>query len=125
MPKIGRETSLTVVFSDADTVVPRSYSETIFQKAGAGKKQLISLKSYTLSDSDRALKADHMWPLTKAGFFGGGPEGPLHYYGSWKWLVAAARDLSAGGRFDEPYLYGQQALEKGIPGFTDEAQRNF
>ena len=70
--------------------------------------------------SSDLLPADHMWPLTEKSFFGGGPESALHYYGSWKWLVAAALDLGEGNRYTHPFLYGEPAVDKGIPGETDE-----
>jgi hypothetical protein len=120
---IPQDSAVTVVFSDRDTVVSRDFSETIFSQAGSRRRQLILLGSYT--STSPALNADHMWPLTERHFMGGGPEGPLHYYGSWKWLVAAARDLHEGSRFEDPFLYGQEALEKGMAGQKDEAKRNW
>lgn len=120
---IAPETALTVVFSDGDTIVAPEISETIFQNARSARKQLIHLKSY--SDTQPSLRPDHFWPLTESTIFGGGPEGPFHYYGSWKWLVAAARDLEQGGRFEEPYLYGALALDKGLPGHQDQVKRNW
>jgi len=122
LSQIDPRTALTVVFSDRDTIVKRDLSESIFSGAKSHRRQLILMKSY--SETTPALNADHFWPVTEKGMFGGGPEGPLHYHGSWKWLVAAARDLS-GGRFEDPYLYGQVALEKGVPQMMDDVKRNW
>jgi acetyl esterase/lipase len=116
LPMIAKEVSLTVVHSDKDTVVSKDLSNTIFKKAGSEKKQFIRLKSYT------DFSADHFWPLTKGSFVGGGPEGPLHYYGAWKWLVAAVWELETG---DTEYLYGKSSLDKGVDGLMDEAERSW
>jgi hypothetical protein len=116
---IGSDISTTIIFADQDTTVEKSFSETIYSSVNSSHKQLITLKSYS------NLKADHMWPLTKGTFFGGGAESALHYYGAWKWLIGAAWDLSDGGKMNNPFLYGKEALDKGVTGFNDDAQRNF
>lgn len=118
LSKINPSVSLTVVFSEADTIVGREFSEKIYSEAKSEIRQFIFLKNY----SDR--KADHMWPLTESTLFGGGTEGPFHYYGSWKWLVAAAEDLGAATRNTNPYLYGEEAGDKG-DGTKDEIRRSF
>lgn len=118
LSKINPSVSLTVVFSEADTIVGREFSEKIYADAKSEIRQFIFLKNY----SDR--KADHMWPLTESTLFGGGAEGPFHYYGSWKWLVAAADDLGAAKRNTNPYLYGDEAADKG-DGTKDEIRRSF
>jgi uncharacterized protein (DUF2141 family) len=120
--KIAADTALTVVYSDRDTIVSRDISDKIYAGAGSKRRQMILMKSY---DTSPALVADHMWPLTERSAFGGGPESALHYYGSWKWLVAAAQDLTNGSRYEDPFLYGVPALEKGIPGLKDEVLRNW
>jgi predicted dienelactone hydrolase len=124
LPAIGPETSMTVVFSDHDTVVGEDLSQTIFQKAGSHHRQFIHMSSYT-SQASSELTADHFWPMTQGSLFGGGPESSFHYYGEWKWLGAAAFDLRDGGQFTNPYLYGNQAGDKGIPGFADKIDRTF
>lgn len=116
--RIAPSTALTVVFSDQDTVVERNLSEQVFAAAPSLRKQFILMKSYP------DLKADHYWPQTKGTFFGGGPESALHYYGSWKWLTAAAMDLKAGNKGTNPYLYGDQAGDKGT-GTRDDIRRNW
>ena len=112
-------TALTVVFSDADTTVQRDFSETIYAQAASHRKQFIYFKSYP------SLKADHMWPLTKGTLFGGGPESAFHYYGEWKWLVAAAQDLTSGASVSNPYIYGALAGDKGVSGLADDVRRSF
>lgn len=114
-------TSLTVVFSDHDTVVKRDLSESVYATAKSHIKQFIDFKSY----SDANLVADHFWPLTKSSFFGGGDESAFHYYGEWKWLTAAARDLAEGAKSSDPYLYGDLAADKGVSGFRDDIKRSW
>jgi alpha/beta superfamily hydrolase len=118
LPTFPANSALSVVFSDSDTIVERKFSEQIFSKSSAAKKQFIFLKSY------QSLKADHFWPLTQGSAFGGGNESPFHYYGSWKWLVAAAEDLNQGSPLTNPYLYGPLANDKGIPQIQDDIQRS-
>lgn len=116
--KISPEMVMTVIFSDGDTVVSRAFSDDIYRKAGSTFRQFILVKSYP------DAKADHMWPLTSSTLFGGGDEGPLHYYGSWKWLTAAAQDLADGAKRENPYVYGPLTADKGN-GTLDEVQRNW
>ena len=120
--KMDPRATLTVIYSDADTIVERGFSDRLFSKAPSVRKQMILVKSY--STTTPALKADHFWPVTKGSVFGGGSESALHYYGSWKWLVGAALDLRDGGNAANPYAYGLFATEKG-DGLTDEIQRNW
>lgn len=117
--------SLTVVFSDADTIVDQKFSRQIYDLTPSRKKQYITIKSYTQAQGGAELKADHMWPLTQGSFAGGGNESSLHYFGSWKWLTAAGFDLRDGGRFTNDYLFGTESLSKGVEGFSDSALRNF
>lgn len=120
---LGSETGLTVVFADQDSTVKEDISAQIYVSAPSHHKQYITVKSYTQTATQ--LVADHFWPLTQGSFFGGGPESALHYYGEWRWLGAAAFDLQSGGHFTNPYLYGSQAVDKGLPGFEDGIKRNF
>lgn len=110
---VAPSTSVIVVYSDQDTVVGRNFSDSYYSSVRSEKKQFFLLKSYP-----RGPAADHQWPLTKGGFFGGGGEGPLHYYSGWKWLVASALDLNE-------YLYGAQATDKGLPDLRDDMNKNF
>ena len=125
LPYVDANTSMTVVFSDHDSVVSMDISKTIYGSVKSSHRQFIHFKSYTKSQTSRELLADHFWPLTQGSFFGGGSESAFHYYGEWKWLTAAALDLKAGGKFENPYLYGPQAVDKGVAGFADSVDRNF
>ena len=109
--------NLTVVFSDRDSTVARDISETIFKQAASRMKQFILFKSYP------SLEADHFWPLTQGSIFGGGSESAFHYYGEWKWLVAAANDLVHGGASTDSYIYGPTAGDKGAGSLTDDIKR--
>jgi len=113
-------TPTTVIFGDQDTVVQRNLSDSVFANVRSTRKQFIMTKSYP-----GGAKADHYWPQTKGSFFGGGPEGALHYYGAWKWLTAAAWDLQAKSGTSNPFVYGDLAADKGIGGTRDDIQRNF
>lgn len=117
---IEAATSATVIFSEGDTVVKRDFSDSFYQTVKSAKKQFILVKSYSGGPT-----ADHYWPQTKGAFFGGGPESELHYYGAWKWLVGAALDLKSGGGFNNPYTYGAETGNKGVPGLNDQVTRNW
>lgn len=117
-------TALTVVFSDRDKTVERNLSNSIYAGAKSTCKQFIYLKSYG-EPTSAPLLADHFWPLTKPSLFGGGKVGPFHYFGEWKWLVAAAQDLNEGAGCTNPYLYGDLASDKGVEGLRDDITRNF
>lgn len=119
---ISPDTAMTVVFSDQDTVVEKRFSEEINKGAGSKMRQMFTVLSYQTTP---ALKADHFWTLTKPSAFGGGNESSFHYYGSWKWLTAAALDLEQGAVFTHPHLYGAIAANKGLPGVDDRLDRNF
>lgn len=123
LSRIPRGTATTVVVADSDRIVDRAHSERVFRESGSAWRQLIELRSY--EGTTPRLAADHFWPLTRRTTFGGGPEGPLHFHGSWKWLVAAAWDLSDGAAFDQPFLYGAAAADKGAPGLVDGIRREF
>jgi apolipoprotein D and lipocalin family protein len=119
---IPTDTAMTVVFSDQDTVVEKRFSEDILKNAGSKMRQMFTVLSYKTTP---ALKADHFWTLTKPSTFGGGNESSFHYFGSWKWLTAAALDLEESTPFTHPYLYTPLALNKGLPGVDDQRDGNF
>lgn len=119
---ISPDTAMTVVFSDQDTVVEKRFSEEMLKGAGSKMRQMFTLRSYQTTP---ALKADHFWTLTKPSTFGGGNESSFHYYGSWKWLTAAALDLEQPTPFTHGHLYGALAPNKGLPGVDDGMDRNF
>jgi pimeloyl-ACP methyl ester carboxylesterase len=123
LAQMDPEATLTVVYSDHDSVVKRDYSEQIFAQAASRRRQFIFMRSYSGFGMD--LKADHFWPLTAKFLLVGGDEGPFHYFGSWKWLVGAAQDLEQGARADNRYIYGDLAADKGAPGFSDDIRRNW
>jgi apolipoprotein D and lipocalin family protein len=123
LKSIDAASATTVVFSDQDSVVKRADSESIYKQSASLKKQFLTIKSYTTNPS---VKADHFWTLTKPSTFGGGSESALHYYGSWKWLTAAADDLDGGGSFSNPFIYGRDVTEKGLgSSIQDERIANF
>jgi hypothetical protein len=117
---IEPKTTTTVIFSEPDTVVKRDLSDSFYQNVKSARKQFILVRSYS-----GGPVADHYWPQTKGGLLGGGPEGPLHYYGSWKWLTGAAFDLKNGGSLTNPYVYGIETGNKGVPGVVDQVTRNW
>jgi alpha/beta superfamily hydrolase len=110
----------TIVTGDADQVVKRSDSEELYSQLPSKYKQLITIKSYPSGPT-----ADHFWPLTKSSFFGGQGPNATHYYGSWKWLAAAAEDLSTGGQVTNPHIYGSETASKGVAGLEDQIQRSW
>ena len=121
LKKYNANTATTVVYSDADNIVDKGISEHIFLEANSKVRQLITIKSY----ATHGLKADHFWLLTKSSFAGGkNGDNALHFYGGWKWLVAAAWDLRDGAKSLQPYLYGDLATDKGVDGFFDDILRN-
>ncbi|MBC7428846.1 MAG: hypothetical protein H7336_09565 [Bacteriovorax sp.] len=109
---VDKEVLYNVVYSDNDKVVSKKISQDIYNQVPSLKKQFLLVKSYP------ELEAGHFWPLTKPSAFGGTGENALHYYSSWKWLVALAL-----GR--DQYLFGNEAIEKGISGISDEIIRNW
>ncbi len=117
---LPRETKITVVHADQDTIVDRAITEKLYEQAPVEQKQMIILKSYGAQ-----LEAKHFWPLTKKSVFGGTGENAFHYYGAWKWLTAAVWDLRDGNRATNPYLYGPQAADKGVVALEDSIQRNW
>jgi hypothetical protein len=123
--RIAQNVKLTVVFAQEDTIVSKDFSKSVFDNSNLLIKQFINLKSYPQTGSEPGLKADHMFPLSKSTPFGGGPESALHYYGTWKWLVSAAFDLSSENGALDPYIYGDLAIDKGIEQLKDEVQRNY
>lgn len=114
---------LTVVFSDADTTVKRSLSDTIFNDATSAKKQFIYLKSY--AQTTPTLTADHFWTLTKGSMFGGTGESALHTHSMWKWLGGVAYDVRDQSNGTNSYAYGADAADKGLPGLTDDVTKTW
>ncbi len=117
---LPRETRVTVVHADQDTIVSSDITHKLYDQAPVEQKQKIILKSYGAQ-----LEAKHFWPLTKKSVFGGSSENAFHYHGSWKWLTAAVWDLEYGNRATNPYLYGELVTNKGVAGFEDTLQRSW
>lgn len=116
LAEISPATALTVVHSDVDKIVKLEVAREMLASVPSSREQLIILQSYK-NRTKKDLETGHFWPLTKKSVVGGGPESSFHYFGSWKWLV--------GGALDERYLYGAEAAEKGIAGFSDVIERSF
>jgi acetyl esterase/lipase len=116
---VDKEVIYNVIYSDKDKVVDRKIAEGIFQQVPSSKKQFIFVKSYP------ELDAGHFWPLTKSSTFGGQNENAYHYFSAWKWLVALANDLKIGGLGSDHYLFGAEALNKGVAAIQDEITRSW
>ena len=113
LAEISPDSLLTVVHGEADGVISRELAQNVYLQAAARNKQFILQRSY-LGVTNQDMVAGHFSVLTRRSAFGGGPVGPLHYFGSWKWLLASALDLSRGQRMTDPYLYGALAADKGL-----------
>jgi len=118
--KLPRDTRVTVIHADQDTIVDLAITEKLYALAPVDQKQMIVVKSY-----GTRLEAKHFWPLTKKSLFGGTGENAFHYYGAWKWLTAAVWDLHDGNRATNTYLYGDLAANKGVEGLEDKIERSW
>lgn len=109
---VNSKIPITLTWSDQDTIIKESLIQDIYNKLPSEKKQLITVNSYTNTKPE--LKADHFFVLTKKFSFGG-RDGvtPLHYFGSWKWLVGAAWDLEQGQQITNEFIYGAQTSSTG------------
>lgn len=103
---------VTLTWADGDSIIKESLVREIYDGLNSAKKQLVKVKSYTTTSP--SLTADHFFVLTKKFSFGG-RDGvtPLHYYGSWKWLMGAIWDLESGGAVTNSFIYGDQAASMG------------
>jgi serine protease AprX len=114
------EIPLTLVWSDADTIIKQSAVNQIYSKSPAKYKQFLTVRSYP------ELKADHFFPLTKASAFGGRDGvSAYHYQGTWKWLLGAVWDLKNGNKKSNSYLYGADALDSGISTLRHSVTRSW
>lgn len=126
LPFVPNSVEMTVVFSDQDRIVDKEISESLYEFSSSLKKQFILLKSYPKTPSNDEVEAIHMWPLNRPFLlFGGGPIGPFHYYGMWKWLLGAAEDVSLGGEGVNAYLYGPFAGDKGPVDLKDDIVKSW
>jgi len=112
---------VTLVWSEADTIVSRALVHEVYNKLQVTHKQFLTLKNY--STTDPKMDADHYYPMSK-GFFGQSQENPFQYYNVWKLLLGAKADIEAGSPHTNTYIYGAQAVEKGIPDLKDLIERN-
>ena len=112
---------VTLVWGDEDSVIKESLITDIYDKLPSKHKQWIKVKSYD------SLKADHFFTLSQSYFFGGHDGiSALHYYASWKWLVAAVWDVQKeNGDMKNPYLYGDEAASTGDANLKHTITRNF
>lgn len=108
LKNINPQVPVTLVYSDNDKIIKRNILNEIESGLPTKYKQFIEVASYP------GLKADHFHPLSKSFFFGG-KDGvsPFHYFATWKFLVAASRDVQASSPLNNPYIYGEEALTTG------------
>lgn len=102
---------VTLIYPEQDQIIKRELIDQIYAGLPTNFKQLILVRSYP------ELKAEHFFLLNKSYIFGGRDGlSPLHYYGSWKWLMGAVLDVVEGGKQKNIYLYGDEALDTGVDG---------
>lgn len=112
--------ALTLVWGEADSIIDREAVYEIYQKSNLAYKQMITVKSYT------NRQADHYFVQNKGTFFGGvDGVSPFHFYGSWKWLLGAARDLDQGGMITNSYVYGDKTATTGDSSFSHDVERSW
>lgn len=122
--QVDAKVPVTVIWSDADTVVKEQISKDIYEKIAAEKKQYIRVSSYRGTTPE--IAADHFFVANKKSFFGGRDGiSPLHFFGAWKWLLGAAWDVQAGARGENPYLYGPEAATSGLSRINHTIQRSW
>lgn len=111
---------VTLIWSDADTVIKQNLITEIYSKLNVRFKQWILVKSYS------SLKADHFFPLSKSYFFGGrNGASAFHFHAVWKWLIGAAWDLDSTKDLSNPYIYGEEAIKTGIDGLNHSITKNW
>ncbi len=113
LKNINQKIPVTLAWSDQDSVIKESSIQEIYNGLPSEKKQMITVKSYINVSPE--IIAGHFYVLTKKFTFGGSDGvNPLHYYGSWKWLVGAAWDLEQGGHATNNYIYGAETTSTGL-----------
>lgn len=124
-PYIDADVPTNIVMSDRSSSKSVKIARTLYNYSRSERKQLVTLKSYL--NTTQKLKATNNWLLTKSEYLGLHSENALHYYGFWKWIVSVSRDLKSGPEDlkASAYIYGAGAIDKGIPGFYDQIQKNF
>lgn len=124
--KLPEDLALTLVMGEADTTVKPALTHDAYAGASARYRQKILVKNYR--QTTPTLDAGHFFAASRS-ITGGSLEGPYLYYGVWRWLVGAVRQAQVGSIFpsapDELFLYGDRALETGVPGFRHERSRTW
>ncbi|MEM7646412.1 MAG: hypothetical protein AAF203_05845 [Pseudomonadota bacterium] len=114
---------LSLFWGEKDDTSTEMTQNSIYRLSPAKHKQLITLKDYP---TQPIIAADHLFPLTNSGFFGG-PEIPtaFHYHGVWKWMLGAVYDVQEGNQKTNIYLYGDEVITSGLKGFKHKVKRNW
>ncbi len=109
---INPKIPVTVTWSAQDTIIKEPAVREIYNLLPSEKKQYIQVQND--SGLNPQLQADHFFVLT-AKFTFGGNNGitPLHYFGTWKWLLGAAWDLESNSNATNQYIYGDLAQTSG------------
>jgi predicted esterase len=110
---LNKSLPVTLVWGEEDKIIPEQKLLDLFNQLPSRRKQLITAVSY--QETNPKQPADHFFVLTKASGFGGRTGvGPLHRYGSWKWLVGAAFDLRDGSQGTNEFVYGTETDSTGL-----------
>lgn len=124
--RVDSNIPVTLIAADGDTTVKPEFTENTYKTLPSAHKQQIRVQSYNTTTPK--LVADHYFTMSKKTFIGGyGQNGvtPLHFYGSWKWLIGAAQDLDTGDHLDNPYLYGPETKTTGLISLEHQVTRNW
>jgi pimeloyl-ACP methyl ester carboxylesterase len=120
LARVNPRTVVSIIVGE-DDVELAELAPKIYAGLSVSRKQLILAKSYHMTDPP--VSADHGFVRTLD--WTGHRLTPLHYFGSWKYLVGAAQDLLAGGPVKNPYVYGNQTASTGLPGFLFDIKKNW
>ena len=124
LKNVSADLPVTVIWSEDDSTVKEQISLDIYQNLRVNKKQYIRVVGY--KNTTPALKADHFFVLSKKYFFGGqNGVTPLHFYGSWKWLMGAALDFFEKTPHSNAYLYGADASSTGVDNLSHQITRSW
>ena len=122
--RVPSSVPVTVIHSDADTIIKKEDGERIYEASPALFKQFLYVRSYTTTEPQ--LSADHFFCLSKKTWLGGRDGlSPFHYYGVFGWLIGAAEDAALGTPARHPFLYGAEATKTGIRDFEHFVRRNW
>ncbi|MEO0335777.1 MAG: hypothetical protein AAF202_05260, partial [Pseudomonadota bacterium] len=122
--QVPAQIPVTIIYSDADTIIDRDIVDDIYEGSPADKKQFLYVRSYR--GTQPALEADHFFVFSKSTWIGGRDGvSPFHYYGTFGWLVGAAQDVLDGSPVSNPYIYGDEAINTGLESFQHEVVRSW